>query len=328
MRVLGLWSMLKPMAMVMLLGVYALAPELALADDGDQPTYHAYVFEGACDGAIMSQPVEDLGELVQDHDGAAELAADVEPEPAHVQGVDGHLKASLGDLTTGKHVVAVRQMQQEGVSPVVACGEIPEDAGDEFDVELAPFGDTGVEGKARIETITRVEATTTYAVGLWDSPPDDSAASDRDMPEAPDFELKLFDGKTVHLSDYRGKTVLMVMWASWCPYCNKEFPMFEDIWQTYKDKDVVVLGVGLKNDDQGDAEDFVEKHGATFPIGRDTEGGDGVRGEIESTLGVPGTPAMFIITPDGHVYGAQYGVVEQGQIEDAIKDASTYDSES
>jgi hypothetical protein len=86
------------------------------------------------------------------------------------------------------------------VSRVAACGEIPEDAGEGFDVKLSPFWAAGVDGTARIETITRVEETTTYAVGLWDATPD-VAEGDRDMAEAADFELTLFDGKTVHLFD-------------------------------------------------------------------------------------------------------------------------------
>jgi hypothetical protein len=37
-----------------------------------------------------------------------------------------------------------------------------------------------------------------------------------------------------------------------------------------------------------------------------------------------GSPALFIITPDGHVYGAQFGVIERGSLENAIRDASQY----
>jgi peroxiredoxin len=134
----------------------------------------------------------------------------------------------------------------------------------------------------------------------------------------------MLDGETAHLSDWRGKTVVLVMWASWCPYCDAEFRMYEKMWRDLKDDDVVFVGVGLKNDDQDEAEAFVEKHDVTFPVGRDTEGGNRIQGEIEATLGVPGTPALFIITPDGRVYGATFGVIERGSFEDAIEDASRY----
>lgn len=43
---------------------------------------------------------------------------------------------------------------------------------------------------------------------------------------------------------------------------------------------------------------------------------------------MPGTPALFIITPDGRVYGATYGVIERGSFEDAIEDASQYRDEA
>lgn len=305
--------------MMMLAGVVWMPA--AAQDDAEERDLRAYLFAGTCE-TVQSQPIADLGALERDSDAATAMVEAAEAEPETSWGAEGHVAPSLDDLRAGEHVVAIRENQGEA-HPIVACGQIEGD-GDAVDVELEPFGDTGLEGLARIETIRRVESTTRVAVGVWEMSAEDAAARDREMPEAPDFELTLLDGETIHLSDYRGKTVVLVMWASWCPYCNEEFPMYEEMWQDMRDDDVVFLGVGLKNDDQGEAEAFVEEHGATFPIGRDTEGGDQVRGEIESTLGVPATPALFIITPDGHVYGATYGVIERGSFEDAIRDASQY----
>ncbi len=296
----------------------------AAQDNADERDLRAYLFAGTCE-SVQSQPVADLGALERNSDAAAAMADIAQAEPETAWGVEGHVAPSVGDLLASEHVVAIRENRGDA-NPVVACGQV-EGAGDAIDIVLEPFGDTGLEGLARIDTITRVESTTRVAVGVWEMSPEDAAARDREMPEAPDFELTLLDGETIHLSDYRGKTVVLVMWASWCPYCNEEFPMYEEMWQELRDDDVVFLGVGLKNDDQGEAEAFVEKHGATFPIGRDTEGGNRIQGEIEATLGVPTTPALFIITPDGHVYGATYGVIERSSFEEAIIDASRYTGE-
>lgn len=307
-------------ASMMLLAGIAVMP--VAADEGDDRQLRAYIFAGTCE-SIVSQPVAELGALERDGEVAAAMAEAAKVDPETAWGVEGHVAPSLDALRASGHVVAIRE-ERDDANPIVACGQVEGD-GDAVDVALEPFGDTGLEGLARIETQKRVTSTTRVAVGVWEAP--ESARTDREMPEAPDFELTLFDGETVHLSDYRGKTVVLVMWASWCPYCNDEFPMYEEMWQELRDDDVVFLGVGLKNDDQGEAEAFVEKHGATFPVGRDTEGGNRIQGEIEATLGVPATPALFIITPDGRVYGATYGVIERGSFEDAIRDAARYTDE-
>jgi peroxiredoxin len=308
-------------ASVMMLAGAALMPATA-QDAGDERRLAAYVFAGTCD-TVASQPVAELGALERDADAARAMAEAAGVDPESAWGVEGHVAPALDDLRASEHVVAIREDRGDA-TPIVACGPIEGD-GAAVDVALKAFGDTGLAGLARIETIQRVRATTRVAVGVWEAP--EPAGDERQMPEAPDFALTLFDGETVRLSDYRGKTLVLVMWASWCPYCNEEFPMYEEMWQEMRDEDVVFLGIGLKNDDQGEAEAFIEEHGATFPVGRDTEGGNQIQGEIEATLGVPATPALFIITPDGRVYGATYGVIERGSFEDAIRDAARYRDE-
>lgn len=306
-------------SMMMLIGIVG-TPAMA-RDVADERDLRAYLFAGTCE-TVQSQPIADIGEMERDSDVATAMTEEAETDAEAAWGVSGHVAPSLDDLRASEHVVAIRENRGDA-SPIVACGLIEGD-GDAVDITLEPFGDTGLEGLARVETITRVEATTRVTVGVREMSPEDAAARDREMVDAPEFELTLLDGETVQLSDYRGKTVVLVMWASWCPYCNEEFPMYEEMWQELRDDDVVFLGVGLKNDDQDEAEKFVEKHGATFPIGRDTEGGNRIQGEIEATLGVPATPALFIIMPDGRVYGATYGVIERGSFEDAIRDAAQY----
>jgi len=58
-----------------------------------------------------------------------------------------------------------------------------------------------------------------------------------------DFELVLQDGSKTSLKELRGKTVILQFTASWCSVCRKEMPHLEQMWQTYKDKNVVLIGV-------------------------------------------------------------------------------------
>ena len=76
---------------------------------------------------------------------------------------------------------------------------------------------------------------------------------DKDRHEAPDFALKDSDGKTVHLTDYRGKVILLDFWATWCPPCKLEIPWLIDLERKNKDRGFEVLGVSM--DDEGNDED-------------------------------------------------------------------------
>lgn len=83
---------------------------------------------------------------------------------------------------------------------------------------------------------------------------------------APDFELQTFAGETVRLSDYRGQAVMLDFWASWCPFCRKEFPAIETAYQKYKDQGLVVLGIHRTNTDSvAKGQAFLNELGATFP---------------------------------------------------------------
>ncbi len=90
---------------------------------------------------------------------------------------------------------------------------------------------------------------------------------------APDFELTMDNGKTIHLSELRGKVVMLQFTASWCGICRKEMPHIEsDIWLRHKDdKDFVLVGI--------DREETAEKVAylkevtkITYPLAYDTTG--------------------------------------------------------
>ena len=76
-----------------------------------------------------------------------------------------------------------------------------------------------------------------------------SVKADKDRKAAPDFALKDADGKVVHLSDYRGKVVLLDFWATWCGPCKIEIPWFMEMQRKNKDRGFEVLGVAM--DDEG-----------------------------------------------------------------------------
>jgi cytochrome c biogenesis protein CcmG/thiol:disulfide interchange protein DsbE len=69
--------------------------------------------------------------------------------------------------------------------------------------------------------------------------------------KAPAFALLTADGqKTISLSDYKGKVLILNFWATWCPPCKREIPHFNELYEQYKGEGLEILGVSV---DQGGA---------------------------------------------------------------------------
>ena len=123
----------------------------------------------------------------------------------------------------------------------------------------------------------------------------------RDSP-AIDFTLKDQFGNTHTLSDYKGKTVFLNFWATWCPPCRREMPDIQNIYETYDtegDDGLIVLGIAAPNmGSEGSEEEitqFLEENGYTYPVVMDTTG------EIFSAYGITSFPTTFMIDRDGNV---------------------------
>lgn len=109
---------------------------------------------------------------------------------------------------------------------------------------------------------------------------------------APDFTLKLFDGGTFRLSDYRGRPVIINFFASWCIPCKAEAPHLERVYREYAGQEVMVVGIALQ-DTQTKARAFVKEHRLTFPTGLDTEG------TIKESYRVFGLPMTIFVDRTG-----------------------------
>lgn len=88
--------------------------------------------------------------------------------------------------------------------------------------------------------------------------------------KAPDFTVKLTDGREVKLSDLQGKVVMLQFTASWCGVCRKEMPHIEnEIWLRHKDNPEFFL-LGIDRDEPIETvRSFIEKTGVTYPMALD-----------------------------------------------------------
>ncbi len=90
--------------------------------------------------------------------------------------------------------------------------------------------------------------------------------------DAPDFSFTTIEGKTYKLSELRGKTVLVVFFATWCAPCMKELPLIEkEIWNEYKSRDNFTMIALGREHSMDEIKKFNEKKGFTFPLGPDPE---------------------------------------------------------
>lgn len=129
---------------------------------------------------------------------------------------------------------------------------------------------------------------------------DKQPAKDEKIP-AIDFTLYDQYGKEHKLSDYRGKTVFLNFWATWCPPCREEMPYIEDLYKEYNknNDDVVILGIASPNlgneVNQEHIEKFLKDEGHTFPVVFD-EGGS-----LVYQYGISAFPSTFVIDKDGNI---------------------------
>jgi peroxiredoxin len=159
-----------------------------------------------------------------------------------------------------------------------------------------------------------------------DSGPDSRAGSLIDTP-APDVALTLVDGSTLRLADLRGQVVVLNFWATWCPPCKEEMPLFQELTATGPagETPFTIVGVGVKARDTPEAvAEYAQSLGITYPIGYDGGGESGIVGPVEASFGTADIlPVTFIIAPDGVIDHVQVGQYQDaGDLREDIADAA------
>ena len=129
---------------------------------------------------------------------------------------------------------------------------------------------------------------------------------------APDFTLTDINGNDVTLSKLKGKKVMLNFWATWCPYCVKEMPDLNKIYNENKEE-LVIIGIDV-GEDTKIVNEFLKENNVDYPIVFDVNGRVALKYNAHISL-----PTSYIIDEEGIVKGSQLGMMTYDQMKSFIK---------
>lgn len=132
--------------------------------------------------------------------------------------------------------------------------------------------------------------------------------------EAIDVTFYDSEGKAVKLSDYYGKPVVMNFWATWCGYCKKEMPDFQEVYEEYKDKVefLFINSTDGSRETREKAETYLQEQGYTIPAFYDEDL------DVVYTYSVNSLPTTMLLDKQGRVAAYAPGLVEKEALASAL----------
>ena len=126
---------------------------------------------------------------------------------------------------------------------------------------------------------------------------------------APDFLLSTLDGRRLRLSQFRGKTVLLNFWATWCTPCRVDMPWLAAFYERYRGQNFEIVGISMDDGDRDNVAEFVRetKVGYTVLLKDDTVG--------SAYGGARFLPQSFFVGPDGRILAHTIGIRSKANIE-------------
>lgn len=110
---------------------------------------------------------------------------------------------------------------------------------------------------------------------------------------APDFSLPDLGGKSVTLSDFRGKVVLLNFWATWCPPCRREIPSLKRLYQLRKDREFEIVAVSVDKTSSSQVASFAANYQMSFPVLVNP------RGDVGQRYWTRAIPSSFLVDKKG-----------------------------
>ena len=140
-----------------------------------------------------------------------------------------------------------------------------------------------------------------------------SLKPDKERHQAPDFTLKDSEGKTVRLSDFKGKVVVLDFWATWCGPCKIEIPWFVDLQRKNKDRGFEVIGVSMDEEGWEIVKPFLTDLGVNYRV---VMGNDSTAAAYG---GVDALPTTFLIDRSGKIAAVHVGLASRKDFIDGVE---------
>ncbi|MCX7875049.1 MAG: TlpA family protein disulfide reductase [Melioribacteraceae bacterium] len=130
---------------------------------------------------------------------------------------------------------------------------------------------------------------------------------------APDFELPTTDGKTLKLSNLKGKVVILDFWATWCPPCRKGIPDLIELKNKYGNKGVEIIGISVDTQTKSEVVPFIKNYGINYPVVYFNQK------VIMDYGGIEAIPTSFIVDKKGKIIASYQGLQPISVYENHIK---------
>lgn len=113
------------------------------------------------------------------------------------------------------------------------------------------------------------------------------------------FKITDLEGEIVNFEDFKGKTVFLNIWATWCPSCVSEMPEIHDLYKSIESEKVVFVMLSTDKD-KTKLRKYIEKKGFDFPVYSRIE-------QLPDAFGTQAIPATFVISPEGKIVFKKVG---------------------
>jgi len=133
------------------------------------------------------------------------------------------------------------------------------------------------------------------------------------LQRAPDFNLKTIYEDEFHLYDYIGNVIIIDFWDTWCPPCRAEIPHFIELYNKYKDKGLLIVGIAFAREGIEKVKSFVNDEGINYPV---LIANPEV---VKNYGGITAIPTTFIINKNGEIFEKIIGYRNKEFFEEKIK---------
>ncbi|MCG5524423.1 TlpA family protein disulfide reductase [Ectothiorhodospira haloalkaliphila] len=133
--------------------------------------------------------------------------------------------------------------------------------------------------------------------------------------QRPDFTLHDLEGEPRHISEWDDRVVLLNFWATWCPPCVREMPLFVDMQEEYEEQGLTIVAVAI--DEHQAVSDFLDTYGVNFPVLIGEDDAMDVASEYGNRFG--SLPYSVLLDRDGKVRYIHAGELKRDTLEREMK---------